>query len=411
MFEQLFKKPFVIARHSNAPYAEERARYLAYCVQRGDTNRRLGDRARELIWVAPLLGATPQFGLTIEQLRCLARARADGRKGKFDVIEGRFVSIVRSWLRYLGWWREPAAIADPFQNRLDAYCFWMRNERWLSESTVDGRRSVLKPFLRWCGQTNRLLSDLQPYDIDLYLIHVASNGFCRVSVKTVAADIRSFTRYAANQGWCRSNLADAIQGPRIYQQEALPAGPPSADIHRMLAEMNTDRPLDIRDRAIIMLFAIYGLRSSEVARLRLDDLDWERECLLIQRAKRGPAQIYPLLPSVGNAIAKYLETIRPSSPYRELFLGLHAPHRPLGPKTGLYKIVSKRLAPLDVRTAHHGPHSLRHACANRLVAEGLSLKEIGDHLGHRRTESTRIYAKVDLAGLREVAAFDLGDLP
>ena len=179
----------------------------------------------------------------------------------------------------------------------------------------------------------------------------------------------------------------------------------------MLAEMNTDRPLDIRDRAIIMLLAIYGLRSSEVARLRLDDLDWERECLLIQRAKRGPAQIYPLLPSVGNAIAKYLETIRPSSPYRELFLGLHAPHRPLGPKTGLYKIVSKRLAPLDVRTAHHGPHSLRHACANRLVAEGLSLKEIGDHLGHRRTESTRIYAKVDLAGLREVAAFDLGDLP
>jgi len=63
-----------------------------------------------------------------------------------------------------------------------------------------------------------------------------------------------------------------------------------------------------------------------------------------------------------------------------------------------------------VRTAHHGPHSLRHACAQRLVADGLSLKEIGDHLGHRSTSATRLYAKVDLRGLREVAAFDAGEL-
>jgi len=63
-----------------------------------------------------------------------------------------------------------------------------------------------------------------------------------------------------------------------------------------------------------------------------------------------------------------------------------------------------------VETTHHGPHTLRHACAMHLVAEGLSLKEIGDHLGHRSTAATRVYAKVDLVGLREVAAFDLGEL-
>ena len=57
-----------------------------------------------------------------------------------------------------------------------------------------------------------------------------------------------------------------------------------------------------------------------------------------------------------------------------------------------------------------GPHALRHACAAHLVEEGLSLKEIGDHLGHRSSSATQIYAKVDLSGLREVAAFDLGGL-
>ena len=73
-------------------------------------------------------------------------------------------------------------------------------------------------------------------------------------------------------------------------------------------------------------------------------------------------------------------------------------------------MVAARLKSLSVQCAHYGPHSLRHACAARLVAQGLTLKEIGDHLGHRSTSATRVYAKVDLLGLREVAAFDLGEL-
>jgi site-specific recombinase XerD len=57
-----------------------------------------------------------------------------------------------------------------------------------------------------------------------------------------------------------------------------------------------------------------------------------------------------------------------------------------------------------------GPHSLRHPCADHLVEEDFSLKEIGDHLGHRSSSATRIYAKVDLPALRELATFDLGGL-
>jgi site-specific recombinase XerD len=65
---------------------------------------------------------------------------------------------------------------------------------------------------------------------------------------------------------------------------------------------------------------------------------------------------------------------------------------------------------LDIRAAHLGPHALRHACAARLLAEKLTLKEIGDHLGHQSTAATMIYAKVDLVALREVGDFDLGEL-
>jgi site-specific recombinase XerD len=65
---------------------------------------------------------------------------------------------------------------------------------------------------------------------------------------------------------------------------------------------------------------------------------------------------------------------------------------------------------LGVELPHYGSHSLRHACANHLLHEGLSLQEIGHHLGHKHPDTTRIYAKVDLASLREVADFDMGGL-
>ena len=115
MFEQLFKKSFVVARHRSAPFAKERASYLSYCAKCGETKQGIGRKARELIWAAPLLGATPQFGLTIDQLRDLARRRADGRNGHADSTEERFVRNVRSWLRYLGWWHEPTpvSVVDP----------------------------------------------------------------------------------------------------------------------------------------------------------------------------------------------------------------------------------------------------------------------------------------------------------
>jgi len=102
--------------------------------------------------------------------------------------------------------------------------------------------------------------------------------------------------------------------------------------------------------------------------------------------------------------------VRQQSSRRQIFLTLKAPLRPLS-IGGLYNIVNRCIATARVETKHHGPHTLRHACAMHLVSEGLSLKEIGDHLGHRSSSATRIYAKVNLPQLRLVADVDLGGLP
>lgn len=413
MFDELFAQPAVIARHSNAPFAEERRRYLEHCRQRGDTHGTLLLKARELFWVARKLQKYPDLDISMAQLTSVAgrwqdRESACGRKLDNRWARRRFIDVASTWLRYLGHLQKPKE-PIPFQSKMEEYCLWARQERGLSETTIDRWRGSIAQFLRWFGELGKSIESIRVNDIDAYLAYGSNQGWCRLTVRNVATLLRIFFRYGAQQGWCDAGLADVIRGPRIYALEGLPLGPTWTDVQKMFAALESTRPKDIRDRAILMLLAIYGLRESEVTQLCLEDVDWSRDLLHVVRVKRHETMKYPLLPSVGNAILDYLRIVRPVSTHREIFLGLTSPHHPLS-RGGIYGVVAPRLKALNLHIPHVGPHALRHACATRLMAEGLTLKEIGDHLGHHSLSSTRIYAKVDLAGLREVAAFDLGEL-
>lgn len=413
MFDQLFERAATIDRHVTGPFAEERRRYLDYCAQRGDSRSQKLRKAYDLLWIARRLSSRTDLQLTFDEVRGLVADRG-GRKGsdgpQLDLIttRKRLMSHACAWLRYLGCLQEPLEQV-PFGSRLDEYCQWAKQERGLSDATIDRFRRTIRLFLRWYGPAGRTLTAIQANDVDAYLAFGRSQGWARVTTRNVVDALRAFFRFGAQEGWCAPRLAEVIRGPRIYAQENLPTGPAWADVQRLFAALDPNRPADVRDRAILVLLAIYGLRASEVAKLRLDDIDWEHDRLRVPRAKRREAQIYPLVASLGDALIHYLQCVRLRSPHHEVFLTLVSPHGPLSP-SGLYDMVSARLKSLNVQCAHHGPHSLRHACAARLVAEGLSLKEIGDHLGHRSAAATRVYAKVDLPGLREVAAFDLGEL-
>jgi site-specific recombinase XerD len=321
-----------------------------------------------------------------------------------------FITYGTHWLRFLGCLETTDPPPHPFAQFINEFVEFMREERGLSSKTISNRHCVLKVYLeRLCGR-QLSLSDLTITHIDELLLHCINQaGYSRQSVKKYASVLRSFFRYAEQRGWCRSGLADAIKAPRVYVHETLPYSPTWEDVQRLIANTNGSCRKDIRDRAILLLLAVYGLRAGEVRQLQLDDLDWENELLHIRRVKQGPVQQLPLSHTVGEAILRYLREARPRSAFREIFLSLRAPIRPLTSPAIAY-IVTRRWQPLDVTLEHYGSHSLRHACATRLINAGVSLKEIGDQLGHRDLGTTRIYAKVDLTHLREVADIDLGGL-
>ena len=287
----------------------------------------------------------------------------------------------------------------------------MRDERGLSEGTIRSRCQAVADFLNRLVARNVPLATVEMTDIDeAVAAKTACGTYKRATIKNYACYLRTFLRFAEDRGFCRSALAEGVMPSRIYLDDRIPAGMSRDDVQRLLASTEGERPVDKRDRAILMLLVGYGLRAGELCGLQLDDLDWEQETLRVQRSKSGRTDLYPLSRSDGDAILRYLVDVRPQWPDRSLFLTLRAPIRPLR-TSALSEVAGRRLDRLGLVPKRRGAHVLRHAAAQRLLDQGLPMKAVGDYLGHRRISSTSVYAKVHLKALREVVAdFDLEGL-
>lgn len=416
MFYKLFKRPYAINRHLTSPLLEKRLRYLNHCAEQGAAQKTLRLIAIYQLVVIDYLHLKKERIVTLREIetaaKCWSHHRIRHRRYKRIVSQllskSRFISVATNWLRFSGCLRIPTL--QPIDPHVTAFVDYMCNERGLSEGTIRYRCDHVQKFLNQICAKGFSLSNITITEIDAILVRkFKQETYARCTIQTFASTLRAFFRYAQSRGWCQPHIAEAIKTPRVYKHALLPSSPTWEEVRHLIKTTKTNHPTDIRDRAILLLFAIYGLRSSEVSRLRLEDFNWEQEIFHIIRSKSSHLQQFPLNQVVRQCIIRYLKDVRPHSTYRQVFLTLRAPIGPLT-REALTKIVARRWRPLNVPILHHGPHSLRHACATRLINQGASLKAIADQLGHRNLETTQIYAKVDLPRLREVANFKLGGL-
>lgn len=410
LFLRLFERCHALKRHISAPLLKERLEYLQYWADLNasdSTLRRIAQYQLVIMELLPLHVLRPVYIHEIEHVanKWAGNPKVLRRKNSYSKISKlRFIHDATGWFRMLGCLKEETVPTIPFQIYRDKYLEYMTHEQGLSEETVYGRCSLLKDFLINLSTRINDFAAILPDTIDEVLTKkYEQDGLSRRSVQSYASVVRSFLRYAEDQQWCPRGIASSIKAPRVYRQEALPSSPQWKDVKTLLANSQTDYPTDIRDYAILLLLTVYGMRRSEVAGLRLSDIDWKNEQIYLRRAKRSKPQVFPLSKTVGEAILRYLKEVRPSHcKCRVVFVARRSPYKPLT-AGAIYAIVNRRLKPLNLPIKNHGPHALRHACATHLINEGFSLKEISDHLGHQRLETTRIYTKVDLVNLRKVA--------
>ena len=412
MYEELFQVPTVVARYQAGPYAECREQFLKKAQADGYSPLTLERMAWALLIVAEIV-RDAGGSITAKRLRSALFRQVKSKWAGHPPSRHTIKLILQAgvpWLRNMG-----ALIVEPEQQQtfaaeLLAFNDYCRVERGLSPATIASCDEAMRWFFNSLPPRVRSLDAVTITHLDAFLKDHASRGWSRTSLHGLGGRLRSFFRYAASRQWCRSDLARSIELPRLYKLEDVPRAPSTEQIDQLLeGTASSDDPVKIRAHAILSLLIHYGLRRGEVARLTLDDLDWAAETIHVTRPKMRRAQSYPLSVPVGEAILRYLRLARPRSPHRTLFLTVQAPIRPLSGPSITY-VVRTLLTKQGVKLTWRGAHCLRHACAGQLLDAGFTLKQIADHLGHRSMDTTRIYTKIDLRGLRQVAEFDLGAL-
>jgi integrase/recombinase XerD len=296
---------------------------------------------------------------------------------------------------------QPATGTSTASELANEYANYLREVRGFAASTVANHRYTVQCFLQYLDGAKIALNKIRIPQIESYIIQ-AGKRLNRSSLQHDIGALRSFLRFQAIEDRVPSGLASQIDTPRLYQLEKLPRALPWETVRTLLRSVDRTSAMGLRDYAMFLLIATYGLRVSEVVAITLDDIRWRQGSLRIHQSKTSSPLELPLTNEVSTALVKHLKRTPPPAPYRRIFLRMRAPIGVLK-RTVIRGVFSRSVRNSGVRIPFQGAHCLRHSLAVHLLKSGTSLKIIGGVLGHRSAVSTSTYLRLATGDLREVS--------
>jgi integrase/recombinase XerC len=290
----------------------------------------------------------------------------------------------------------------PVGEELRRYDQYMAQVRGLAPRTREGALRLVKALLRThFGDGDIRFEIITANQVRRFFAAQAKNYKTPSSLSVVVSSLRGYFRWRASLGDQTHALVGALAYPANWQLASLPKSLAPTEVEQLEAALGQSGPSMLRADAIVRCALDLGLRSCEVARLSLDDIDWQAGTITLRRTKGRREDVMPLPDATGRAIAMYLRDERPITQHRMVFARHMTPREQLiGPD-----LVRKAIRQAYARAGlpHTRSHLLRHTMASRLLAGGSSLKEVADVLRHRSLNTTLIYAKLDSCRLVDVA--------
>ena len=296
----------------------------------------------------------------------------------------------------------PIPTSSAIDAQMAAYSEYLQEVRGFSPSTVRSHIRTAIQFLTFLQfeKAPSVLADVDPSQLEGFIRKVGKS-VSRGTLQHTIAELRGFLRFLAVCGKVVPGLETQIDTPRLYRQEQLPRALPWQTVRAFLQSIPRTTPLGRRDYAMFFLIATYGLRTSEVVALTLDDLHWRSRRIRVPQTKVRSRIDLPLTDAVATVLVDYLRHVQRHAGFRQLFFRVRAPIGTLKPHavSEAFKGWSRRSG---LKIPFQGAHCLRHSYALYLLRRGTSLKTIGDLLGHRSPESTTVYLRLAVEDLREV---------
>lgn len=380
-----------------SPAENEAIAFIEWLCTERYTDYTIDCHIRRLLFVMPQLwaDASPPVLRETELLAVFGRERQP--RSRFFVFAGTRRVYTR-YLRAQG--RLVAAPQPPSEDLIRRYDQYLTEVRGLSVSTRIHHTITLRSLLAHVPRLQRSLQRLSRDDLEHFILE-RSRKVSRHSLQHEVAHLRAFLRYAYDLGLVSERL-DTLDTPRTYRDELPPRALPWPSVLQLLRSIDCTSRSGWRDLCILHLIAYYGLRPSEVVRLRLDSIDWEQALLHVYQSKTRTPLLLPLDARTLRLLQDYLQHGRTDSTSSMLFLRARCPYIPLE-RTAVGDIFRKRMREAGLPDCAKHVYRLRHTFAMRLLSRGVGMKAIGDVLGHHSFYGTSAYLRLDVAMLRDVA--------
>jgi integrase/recombinase XerD len=273
-------------------------------------------------------------------------------------------------------------------------------EGGLSDNTIQGYGRDLRDFLEFCksgkiGEIKRITPAL----IQKYMITLAKDDRAEASAKRALVAIRMFLRFGKLNGLVEDDFTGILEGPKLWQR--LPTICSKKQVVDLLEAPSPKEKYYLRDKAMLELLYATGVRASEVAGLKISDLNLDvgyLRCI----GKGSRERVIPLGRVAAAATQEYLKDMRPklAKTFSGDFLLLSRTGRPMG-RIEIWRLI-KRYAARAGMPKNLTVHTLRHCFATHLLAGGADLRSVQEMRGHVDISTTQIYTHVDQERLRAI---------
>jgi integrase/recombinase XerD len=279
-----------------------------------------------------------------------------------------------------------------------------RQSYGISRGTVEEYKHRFQQFLSYLE--NSSINDVRSISQQLLLNYAHQLGFCTTYVRhRNLSVVKGYLRYLYDQGLTDIDCSRMVPKDRFIKQAKLPSTYTKDEVEKLIASIDRSSPKGKRDYAMVLITARLGLRATDVCCLSFASIRWEQSLIVLNQKKTGEQIELPLLADIGDAIIDYLKYGRPESELPYIFLHVNPPYDRLSYST-LHSIVTLYLRRAGIphdKKRKHGPHALRHSLAGVLLEKKTPIPVISEVLGHKNTESTRYYLRIDMNSLRQCA--------
>lgn len=278
-----------------------------------------------------------------------------------------------------------------------------KRARCIKEITLDKIESHFSNFNFWLSANGITgIQNIKHQHLIAYIKSVDSNK--KALINDTLMDLRGFFKFLYDKNLIPTNISDFIPKYNYPKQSKLPSYYTEQEIGRLLKAVDRGTIVGKRDYAILTMAAYLGLRASDIARLRFENLNWVQQTVTLRQFKTGKDVNLPLIPVVGNALLDYIQYGRPKSGEQYIFLYVLSPFLPINAQA-IAGLINRRFINAGFKSVNrrHGGHALRHSLVKELLSNKQALPVISEVLGHKSTTSTRHYIRIDEDSLRQCA--------